>query len=417
MSGNNEAPAELTLIGRHYASGEPVEVGISGEKIAYVRERNNEGEESPGKEGRTSFGAGADDGVDDSLSFIGPGLVDLQINGYRGRDFNLPPLRPGLTDETTRLLYGEGVTGYCPTVITNRPESIEQAMRAIARDCREGRDAARSVAGIHLEGPFLSPEDGARGAHSAADIRAPDWELFRRWQDAAEGRIRILTMSPEWPNSADFIERCSDSGVIVSIGHTAASSEQIADAAAAGARLSTHLGNGAHLQLPRHPNYIWEQLAQDGLSSCVIADGFHLPDQVLKVVLKVKADKALLVSDAVALSGMPPGRYETAVGGQVTLTPEGKLHLADNERLLAGSAQMLSRGIERLFSRGLASFADAWEMASVRPAALLGLEAAAGLTPGAPADIAVFRRAETGRLTAEATCVRGELAYHRAERE
>jgi N-acetylglucosamine-6-phosphate deacetylase len=281
-------------------------------------------------------------------------------------------------------------------VITNAPEAIEEAVAAIAAVCESDPLVGRTIAGIHVEGPFISPEDGARGAHALQYVREPDWEMFLRWQKASGGRIKILTLSPEWPNSADFIAKCSASGVTVSIGHTAATPEQIQAAVRAGARMSTHLGNGAHLMLPRHPNYIWEQLAQDDLWSCVIADGFHLPDSVLKVVIKAKGERAMVVSDAVYLSGMAPGEYETHIGGKVVLTPEGRLHTAGNPKILAGSAQMLPWNIKHLLQRGLADLPLAWEMASVRPARFMGLEAAAGLAAGAPADVVLFDRQDGG---------------------
>jgi N-acetylglucosamine-6-phosphate deacetylase len=328
----------------------------------------------------------------EGLPVIGPGLVDLQLNGFRGMDFNSVPVSPGITQTITQALWKEGVTSYLPTVITSSDENITAAVRAIAADCGEDALIRSCVAGIHLEGPFISPEDGARGAHNKAYVRPPDWEQMQRWQQAADGLIRIVTVSPEWPEAPVFIRRCTDAGLIVSIGHTAATPEQIRAAAQAGASMSTHFGNGAHPVLPRHPNYLWEQLACDELSACVIADGFHLPDSVLKVVRKVKGERMLLVSDAVHLSGMPPGAYETPVGGRVVLTAEGRLHLADDPRLLAGSAQMLLWGMAHLLRRGICSLAAAWEMASVYPAAKLGQPAGAGLTPGAPADLLLIRK-------------------------
>lgn len=389
----------------HYETGEPCTVIMEGGRIASV----NAGAQAEVEAEAASAGLPAREW------YVAPGLVDLQINGYVGADFNRVPFEEGVVGETARRLWREGVTAFCPTVITNRPDKILEAMRAIDRACLEDPDAAAAVAGIHLEGPFISPEDGARGAHALEAVMAPDWDWFCRWQDASGGRIRIVTMSPEWPGSAGFIARCADSGVTVSIGHTAATPAQIDEAVRAGARMSTHLGNGAHLQLPRHPNYIWEQLAQDELWSCLIADGFHLPDQVLKVVLKVKGDRALLVSDAVSLAGMPPGDYEEAVGGKVTLTPEGKLHLAGNDRILAGSAQMLPWGIKHMTSRGIADLGTAWNMASVRPSAAMGREAAAGLAAGAPADLVLFRRPAPagGDLVIERTYKSGKLAYRR----
>lgn len=346
--------------------------------------------------------------------WVGPGFVDLQVNGYRGLDFNAIPVPEDLPGRVTRELWREGVTSYCPTLVTHPPDAIEQAVRAVARACVRDPDAAAGIAGIHLEGPFISPEDGPRGAHDRAFVRPPEWGLFERWQRAAEGRIRMLTMSPEYPGSADFIRRCTAAGVMVSIGHTAATPDQIREAIQAGARMSTHLGNGTHLTLPRHPNYLWEQLARDELAACVIADGFHLPDSVLKVILRVKSGRTLLVSDAVHLAGLEPGEYRTPVGGRVVLTPEGRLHLAENPALLAGSAQMLRAGVEHLVRRGLCTLGEAWDMASTRPASLLGLPARMGLRKGAPADLVVVEDCK-GRLMIRETWKAGRRVFAASE--
>lgn len=323
--------------------------------------------------------------------WLAPGLVDLQVNGGWGLDLNTQPLQPDTVVELSRRLLARGVTLYCPTLITNGKDQLAQAASAVAEAVRTQPDAAGLIAGIHLEGPFLSPEEGPRGAHPKRHICPPDWDSFCRWQEAAEGLIRIITVSPEWPAAAAFISRCSAAGVRVSIGHTAATPEQIREAVAAGAVMSTHLGNGAHLTLPRHPNYLWEQLAADELYGCMIADGCHLPDSLLKVILRMKDSHALLVSDAVSLSGMPPGAYRLHIGGDVVLTAEGRLHLAGNPQLLAGSAMMLADQVAYLTEAGLAPMDKAIECASIHPARLLGLEQAAGLAAGAPADLICFR--------------------------
>jgi len=350
---------------------------------------------------------------DEECTFaVAPGFVDLQINGYGGFDVNEQPLGEETLSQMIRAIWREGVTTCFPTVITNSPEAILATMKAIARSCERDQVVAEGMGGIHLEGPFISPEDGPRGAHSREFVRAPDWGMFCDWQEASGGRIRLITLSPEWPGSVEFISRCVESGVKVSIGHTAATPGQIAGAARAGARLSTHLGNAAHLVLPRHPNYIWEQLAQDELWATMIADGFHLPDQVLKVVMKVKRDRAMLVSDAVALCGMPAGEYTTPVGGKVVLTAEGRLHLKENEKLLAGSARMLLHGVDYLSNHELANHEDAWHMASELPAKFMGLEVAAGVVLGAPADLVLFDRIDE-RTVIEATYKSGRLVYER----
>jgi N-acetylglucosamine-6-phosphate deacetylase len=308
------------------------------------------------------------------------------------------------------MLYREGVTTYFPTVITNSDEAIAEALRSIVRARAEDSLIERVVAGIHLEGPFISPEDGPRGAHDSDYVRAPDWSLFQGWQEVAEGAIRILTLSPEWPEAPEFIATCVESGVTVAIGHTAATPEQIREAVAAGALMSTHLGNGAHPVLPRHPNYIWEQLAQDNLWACVIADGFHLPNSVLKVVLRTKAERAILVSDAVALGGMEPGEYDAPIGSKVVLAPEGKLYLAETPELLAGSVKTLREGIEHLVLSQLSNLPEAWEMASTRPATLLHLPTRAGLSVGATADLVVFRYTR-GRIDVIRTYKEGRMVH------
>ncbi|MBT2765451.1 amidohydrolase family protein [Paenibacillus sp. ISL-20] len=350
----------------------------------------------------------------DEDAWIAPGLVDLQINGGYGHDFNSLPLTTETVIQATRRLWEKGVTQYYPTVITNGDEEIEHLLRVIDAACLEDEAVRSTIGGIHLEGPFLSPEEGPRGAHDSRYIKAPDWALFSRWQAASGNRIRIVTLSPEWPEAADFIQACVKAGIVVSIGHTAATPEQIREAVEAGATMSTHLGNGAHLTLPRHPNYIWEQLAQDQLWAGIIADGNHLPDSVIKVMLRAKSSKALLVSDAVYLSGMPPGEYETHIGGNVVLTPEGRLHLARKPELLAGSAMMLADAVWRLVQSGLCAFPEAWDMASTLPVQAMGKADHYGLKRGAQADFVVLEKEEGGLRMVET--VKGGRSVYRADR-
>jgi N-acetylglucosamine-6-phosphate deacetylase len=356
----------MAIAGRSIFSGEPVTVTTDAGVIASVEPLT------------------ASD--DAALAWIGPGLVDLQINGFAGIDVNGDELAVR-ADDLVDALQRVGVTTFLPTVITATADAIDARLRVIAGLMRESPRWRAAVAGVHLEGPFISPEDGPRGAHPAAAVRPPDWDRFRRWQDAAEGAIRLITLSPEWPGAVDFIRHCREAGVIVAIGHTAATPEQIQEAVAAGATLSTHFGNGAHPVLPRHPNYLWEQLANDALWASVIADGFHLPDAVLKTVIRMKGERAVLVSDSVALAGMPPGAYESPVGDRVVLTEQGRLHLAADPRLLAGSAQPLIAGISHLIQAGLATPGEAWSMASMRPGALLGSQEVGEIAPGGPADL------------------------------
>jgi len=376
---------KITLRGRDYRSEQPIEITAHDGVISHIR---------PIAEGK-------------SLPFIAPGLVDLQVNGFGGVDFNTYPFAEESVAQVTRAMWQQGVTTFLPTVITNDGHEIEQMVATLARACQQFPAVEQSVAGIHLEGPFLSAQEGPRGAHALAHIKAPDWALFQQWQKAAQGRVRLLTLSPEWPLADDFIRHCVAGDIVVSIGHTAASAAQIASAVKAGARMSTHLGNGAHLTLPRHPNYIWEQLAQDALWCAMIADGEHLPLSVLKVFIRAKNGRAMLVSDVTSHAGMPPGCYHSHIGGEVVLSAEGRLSMANNPALLAGSVQGLLHGVNTLVKNAIVPLAEAIDMASIRPALSLNLPVQQGLAVGAPLDAIMLRSGEGNTLQLVATYKQG----------
>ena len=325
-----------------------------------------------------------------SQYYIAPGLVDLQINGFKGIDFNSAGLEIAEVTTLTHVLFERGITTYFPTIITNSDTAIESLIQAIVSACESNAKINASIGGIHLEGPFLSLEDGPRGAHPKEFIKAPDWELFSRWQKAAGGRIRIITLSPEWPESIDFIKRCTASGVMVSIGHTAASPEQIKQAIKAGALMSTHLGNASHAMLPRHSNYVWEQLASDELWATLIADGFHLPDALIKIFLKVKPDKSILVSDATSYADLPKGSYSGHIGGDVVLDQTGRLYMEHSPNMLAGSAQSLLWCVNQLVRKNISTLPEAWNMASIKPLEALFGKVTNGIEIGQPADLIVF---------------------------
>ena len=336
------------------------------------------------------------------LPILAPGLVDLQVNGYQGMDFNDPDLTPTLVRKVSREMLSLGVSKYFPTLITGPVERISASLKILA-GVGEDPDAA-SMGGIHMEGPFISPEDGPRGAHPKKYCRKPDSDLVKKWQEEADGNIRIITLAPELPGTIELIKTCIDMGMVVAIGHTAASGEDIRRAVDAGATLSTHLGNGAHAVLPRHPNYIWDQLAEDKLRASMIADGFHLSDSVLKVFARNKGDRGILVSDSMCYAGMEPGCYDSPAAGRVCLTDEGKLHIEGKPGLLAGSASTLPRAVRRMTR--LIGFPAAWDMGSENPARLMDPDLPHGLTVGAPADL-VFLQPLKDRMEISGICKRG----------
>lgn len=302
---------------------------------------------------------------ENNLPFIGPGLTDLQINGISGVDFNDTKLTREDVVNATHYLLSQGVTTFLPTVITNSDENIMTLVRTIYEASKSNPLVEQCVWGIHLEGPFISPKEGAKGAHDEQYIKAPDWELFSKFQEAAGGKIRLVTIAPEWESSCSFIEKCREHGIIVAMGHSLANTEQISMAVKAGLTLSTHLGNGIPLLLKRHPNMIWDQLAADELYACIITDGIHTPDSFMKVVMKNKGKHTLVVSDATCYAGMAPGEYQSHIGGSVILDEEKRVSLKGSGGILAGAAKSLLENVETLMNHKLATLKEAWEMASI----------------------------------------------------
>jgi N-acetylglucosamine-6-phosphate deacetylase len=355
--------------------------------------------------------AGATLGGDDFL--LTPGFIDLQVNGYGGYDLN-PGIWTAATRPMAETLHGlrahlahAGTTTFFPTLITNDAALLEEALSAMVRALDESADLAAAIPGFHLEGPFLSPDDGPRGAHPRAFIRDPDPALFDRLQDAARGKIRILTLAPERPGALALIERLCGQGVLVALGHTDADAATIHAAVRAGARLSTHLGNGCRAQMDRHGNVLWPQLADDGLTATIIADGHHLPPDVLAGIARAKGDDRLvLVSDAVALGGLPAGSYGD---GRFTVAPSGSVTLTGTP-YLAGAGHLLDTGVVHAARCARVPLGVACGWASAAPARLLGLGDHKGaLVPGFDADIAVLRRHDSGTLRVAATIAAGAL--------
>jgi N-acetylglucosamine-6-phosphate deacetylase len=312
-----------------------------------------------------------------------PGFCDLQINGFAGVDFNDPQTTPDDLHRTLTALRATGVTRLLPTLITSPLENFAACARTLTGL------GAPAIAGLHMEGPYISPDDGPRGAHRREYVCAASVEDFRRRQEAAGGAIRLVTLAPEVPGALELIEYLAAQKIIVAIGHSAATPEQIRDAIKAGARLSTHLGNGCALTMPRHPNLIWEQLAADKLTASFIMDGHHLPPATAKVMLRVKsAERSLLVTDAMAAAGCPPGRYKIG-GTEVELSANGSV-AAPGAQVLSGSSLTMPVAVANTVRFTDLPISMALGLASTLPAALLGLK-------------------PVGTVTADWTAAAGEL--------
>jgi N-acetylglucosamine-6-phosphate deacetylase len=367
---------------RHYATGQPIDVVTGVGRIVSV--------EAPS--------AAA---PDLSAGWAAPALFDLQINGCDGHSFNSERLTADSVRHVVTVCRRHGIGAFCPTLVTNSFEALAHGLATVHRSCESDPDVARSLPAVHVEGPYICAEDGPRGAHPKQHVRPPDWDEFRRLQDAACGRIRLLTMAPEHDSALAFIERLTAAGVVVALGHTAASAERIHDAIRAGARLSTHLGNGAHAVLPRHPNYIWEQLADDGLWASIICDGHHLPASVVRCVVRVKTPaRTVLTSDASSLAGLPPGRY-SEWGQDFEVHPSGKV-VVPGTSYLAGSWAFTDLCVGNVVRFAGVGLADAVDMAGARPRELLGLPPRR-LEPDQPAELVLFDWEEGGDMRVRAT--------------
>ena len=332
-------------------------------------------------------------GADDL--YVAPAFFDLQINGHGGVWFG----DPGLTvDQVLTVLeahFAHGISRLCPTLITGSFEAIRDGLATIRSACDQEQWADRMVAGCHVEGPYISSKDGPRGAHPPEHVRDCDLSEFEQWQAVSGRRIRLMTLAPEAPGAAEFTRSLTSQGVRIAIGHTAATTEQIAAVVDAGATLSTHLGNGAAGTMRRHPNPIWDQLADERLSASLIADGHHLPENVLQVMIRAKGvERVILTCDASGLAGLPPGVYDYH-GAKFEVLENGPIVIAGQRQYLAGSGQLTDVCVGNAVTLGGVTLQQACDMAGRQPARLLGLEELT-LSVGARADLVLFRRSGAG---------------------
>lgn len=343
------------------------------------------------------------------MPWLCPGFTDIQVNGYAGLDYSSPNLSVDEVETICATIASSGTLRHCATIITSPRENINRSCKVIATAVREKNLVAASVIGIHIEGPFISPEDGPRGAHDPAHVRLPSFGEFLEWQENAGGLIKIVTIAPEMEGALDFIAKASAAGVVVAIGHTGASPEIIRQAVAAGARVSTHLGNGSHANLPRLKNYLWEQLAADELSASIIADGFHLPNAVIKAFSRAKGlSKLILVSDVAFLAGSEPGLKRWG-NMNVEVHPDGHIGLAGTP-FLAGAGHLLDRCIAQFVRATGATVPETVSLCTTNPALLLGLpDSACELEAGSPANLVSFHLSDgANSLRVEHSLLLGE---------
>ena len=347
----------------------------------------------------------------DSKIYIAPGLIDNQVNGYLGESFidmGRQLTMAGIR-KATSALWKDGVTTYLPTLTTNSKEIYLKNLSLLAK-AKEDPDLHGSIAGFHLEGPYISPVDGYRGAHPLKYVRKPDWSEFMELYKASGNNILQVTLAPEHEGAMEFISRLRALNIVVAIGHHNASSGQIKEAVDRGAQIVTHLGNGMANSINRHRNPLWPQLSDDRLMASVIADGFHLLPEQLRVFYKAKGvENTIITSDVSALGGMPSGKYLNVVGDTLVVTADGAVRYPAQNNL-AGSASSLSKGIGNFLKVTGCSLSDAIQMASGNPARLNRLTDRGALIPGMRADMILFT-IEDFTMDIKKTIVGGKVVY------
>ncbi len=327
--------------------------------------------ESPTKDG----GQDTNDKMGRSANiFDGPkkcGLVDLQVNGYRGINFSDINLTQDEFAQACRGVLRAGTTAFLPTVMTSAPQVYEHNLPLMAA-ATESAEFRGRLLGIHIEGPFISPEAGARGAHRPELTRKPDASFLDKLNGWAKGRIKLLTISAELDGADALARHATSHGITVSLGHQMATDEDLRRLAKAGATALTHLGNGVPATLPRHENPIWAGLANDDLVAMIITDGHHLPVAVIKTIIRAKgADRCIVVSDGSSLAGLGPGSYDF-LGDQVILEENGRLH-SPQTGYLAGSSSTMAECMNHLAGLDLVSPGELADMGFYNPLRLIGL--------------------------------------------
>ena len=299
------------------------------------------------------------------------GFVDLQVNGYLGIDFSDPALSPDAARKTCRALLAHGTAAFLPTIVTSAHDTYRRNLPLLASLLQEQEFAGRLL-GLHLEGPFISPEPGARGVHNPAHIRPPDPIELDELIELSSATVKLITIAAEIPGADEFIRHAVSRGIAVSLGHQLANPSALAKAAESGATALTHLGNGIPAMIPRHENPLWAGMSEDQLNGMIITDGHHLPPPVIKCILRAKGiERSIVVSDAAPIAGMPPGPYH-ALGNDVILEASGRLYNPESG-YLAGSGSTMFECMNHLAGLDILSEDELLRVGFLNPLKLIGL--------------------------------------------
>ena len=389
-----ETKAQQFVEGIHYKTGKPVQVEIQNGVIKSIKNIKKLSDEN------ASF-------------YIAPGFFDNQINGFAGVSFAFGDndLTAEGIEKATQELWKMGVTTYLPTLTTNSQEILVRNFAVLANSVNDEK-LHGSIPGFHLEGPYINPEDGYRGAHPKEFVRLPNWNEFMEMYNASGKKIVEVTIAPEMEGAQDFIKKCVEMGIVVAVGHHNAAKEQLDRAVENGARLSTHLGNGCANMINRHKNPLWPQLSNDKLMISIICDGFHLLPEEINVFYKVKGvENTIITSDVTSYAALPLGEYKTQTGETIELTPEGMLRYPA-QNVLYGSASPITKGVGHIMEVTGCSLADAVQMASTNQSKIFGLTDRGELETGKRADLILFSL-DNFNVNIQKTFVKGNLVYEK----
>jgi N-acetylglucosamine-6-phosphate deacetylase len=359
----------------------------------------------------TGVGAGPPPGRPDlelTGGFLLPGLVDLQVNGYFGVE--LGAADPDGWAEVGRRLPETGTTAFLPTFVTSPVEQTVASLRRAAgfvsspaNNESPATTAGARVLGIHLEGPFIATN--RRGAHNPAWIISPTRETIDAFLAAGSGLVRLVTLAPEVDGAMAAIAQLTAAGILVSIGHSDATAQQVSDAATCGARMVTHLFNAQRPLHHREPGVVGQALTDTRLTSGLIADLHHVAGQVAALAFTAAPGRICLVTDAAACAGMPPGRY--VLGGEpIDLADADAAPPVRADGTLAGSVLRMDSAVGNMVAAGV-RLPDAVAAATRIPADLIGRPDLGRIARGAAADLVWL----SDDLRAVATWIAGEQVY------
>lgn len=364
-----------TIQGRHYVTGEWIEIQCNDGIITSTRscERSSN---APDR-------------------WVAPALVDLQVNGYGGIDFQQDNLTVSELLSAARALRDAGCTRWLLTFITDDWRKLLARLRHLKQLRDASLELRHAIAGWHVEGPFLSAEPGFCGAHDPSLMRDPSVDDIRELRDATGTDPLLITLAPERNGAIEAIALATTLGIKVSLGHTNASSHVLSEAISRGAGGFTHLGNGCPRELDRHDNILWRVLDQSDLMVSIIPDGIHVSPALFRLIHRLKASDAIFyTADAMSAAGAGPGLYrigrlEVEVGTDQIVRQPGKTNFA-------GSALRPVDGVWRAASMLGVPWQETWRRFSETPAQFIGL--GSGLEVGQPADLCLLEVSESGSL-------------------